>query len=351
MAAPRSILIVRLSAIGDVIHALPVLAELRRQLPDARIGWIVEEVSAPLLRGHPQLDKLYVIPRKPWRGSSLAKKLFPEVLPYFRSVAADGWDAALDLQGLTKSALAALGSRAALRVGFAGRDGREASRLLNTRTIQPPPAAVHVVQRNLSLLEGLGLHADLGARGVVHVDEAEREAMRAALRGLGWDGEPLVGLNPGAGWITKRWPPRHFAELARLIHGSRGLRPLVVWGPGEETLVEVMMAGMDGLRTIVAPRTGLRELSALISLLDLFVGGDTGPTHLAAALGVRTLSLFGASDPQRNGPWPPLAHVTVVQRGDLVCVPCWRTRCPLKGDAHLACLHDLQPGAVAAAIA
>lgn len=350
MSPPRSILIVRLSAIGDVIHALPVLAELRRQLPDARIGWIVEEVSAPLLRGHPQLDKLYVIPRRPWRGRSLARKLFPEVLPYFRSVAADGWDAALDLQGLTKSALAALGSRAALRVGFAGADGREASRLLNTRTVLPPPGAVHVVQRNLSLLEGIGLRPDLSARGIVHVECSERDAMAASLRGLGWAGERLVALNPGAGWVTKRWPAEEFAQLAHLLHGRNSLRPVVVWGPGEEALVERMLAGMDGLAPIVAPRTGLRELAALLSLMDVFVGGDTGPTHLAAALGIRTLAVFGASDPVRNGPWPALPHVSVVQRGDLACVPCWKTKCPLSGAAHLACLRELSPGVVAAAL-
>ncbi len=350
MPHPRSILIVRLSAIGDVIHALPVLAELRRQLPQARLGWIVEEVSAPLLRGHPQLDTLYAIPRRPWRGRSLARKLIPEVLPYFKSVAADGWEAALDLQGLTKSALAALGSRAALRVGFAGKDGREASRLLNTRTITPPPGAVHVVQRNLSLLEGLGLQPDLSARGLVHVECSEREAMADALRALGWGGERLAGLNPGAGWATKRWPPEHFAELARLLHRREGLRPLVVWGPGEEPLVAAMCAAMEGLAPIVAPRTGLRELAALVSLLDLFVGGDTGPTHLAAALGVRTLAVFGASDPRRNGPWPPLQHVAVAQRGDLACIPCWRTTCPLGGAAHLACLGGLSPEDVVRAL-
>lgn len=337
----RSVLIVRLSAIGDVIHALPVLAALREGLPAAKIGWIVEEVSAPLLEGHPHLDKLYRIPRRRWRGKSLLQNWNKEVRPYFREVAAEGWDVTLDLQGLTKSALAAYGSGAKSRIGFGGADGREFSTMLNNIHVPADSRPMHVVEKNLSLLHGLGLKPSMQTAGLVHVLQEEIESMRGKLRELGWGGEPLMGMNPGAGWVTKRWPPAEFGELARFIHARDGLRPLIVWGPGEEELAGQMRDAMAGLNPIMAPRTTLRELSALTALLRLFVGGDTGPTHLAAALGIPTLSIFGASDPHRNRPWPPSPNALISSRHDLACVPCWKTKCPLSGDEHLGCLRGL----------
>lgn len=329
----------RLSAIGDVIHALPVLAALRAGLPSARIGWIVEGVSAPLLDGHPHLDKLYRIPRKRWRGKSLLQNWSKEVRPYFREVAAEGWDVTLDLQGLTKSALAAYGSGARMRVGFGGVDGRELSPMLNNVLVRADDRPMHVVEKNLSLLRGIGLEPWMETAGLVHVLPEEIESMRGKLRGLGWGGEPLMGMNPGAGWVTKRWPPGEFGELASYIHARDRLRPVIVWGPGEEELAAQMIAAMPKLAPIMAPRTTLRELSALTSLLKLFVGGDTGPTHLAAALGVPTLSIFGASDPHRNRPWPASKSALIAARSDLACVPCWKTKCPLTGDEHLGCMR------------
>lgn len=339
-------LIVRLSAIGDVIHALPVLAALRSALPEARIGWIVEEVSAPLLEGHPQLNKLYRIPRKRWRGKSLMQNWNKEVRPYFREVAAEGWDVTLDLQGLTKSALAAYGSGARSRVGFGGVDGRELSTMLNNVQIRADNRPMHVVEKNLSLLRGIGLEPSMQTAGLVHVRQDEIEAMRVRLRDLGWDGQPLVGMNPGAGWVTKRWPPAEFGELAGYIHARDGLRPIIIWGPGEEELAAQMIAAMPGLSPIMAPRTTLRELSALTTLLRLFVGGDTGPTHLAAALRIPTLSIFGASDPHRNRPWPMTNSSLIASRTELACVPCWKTRCPLLGDEHLGCLRGFSANRV-----
>lgn len=342
-APPRSILVVRLSAIGDVIHALPVLEALRQAFPQARLGWVVEELSAPLLQGHPDLHKLYVIPKKRWR-KNFRGHFFSEIRPFFRAMAADGWDVAIDLQGLSKSALVAWASGAPMRIGFGGRDGREISRLLNTHRVLPPTTFRHVVQRNLSLLAPLGVTpGDVG--GQLAFTEEEKGAMRDALRGAGWKGGPLLAVNPGAGWSSKRWPPAHYAAAALELCRQRGLEPLILWGPGEEPLRDEITTRLReaGMEPVVAPPTKVRELAVLISLASLFIGGDTGPSHMAALLGVPTIAIFGASDGQRNAPWPP-GNVTVVQRRDLPCVPCWKTECPLTGDAHLQCLRGLAPG-------
>jgi lipopolysaccharide heptosyltransferase I len=341
---PASILIVRLSAIGDVIHSLPVLDALRTALPSARIGWLVEELSAPLLQNHPQLDKLYVIPKKRWRGRWLAS-FRSEIRPFFGAIRADGWDATLDMQGLSKSGLAALGAGGKLRVGFGGANAREINALLSNRRVRPQPTDRHVVQQNLRLIEGLGLSVPTEPpRGIIGILPEEQAAMREKLTAAGWNGERLVAINPGAGWSSKRWSPASFGELAKLLAHQTGMRPLVLWGPGEEAWRDEI-AAVIGPSHLIAPPTRIRELAVLISLTSLMVGGDTGPTHMAGPLGVPVISIFGASDGHRNRPWPPTAGI-MVQQEDLPCVPCWKTVCPLEGSANLQCLHTLTAAAV-----
>ena len=345
----RSVLIVRLSAIGDVIHALPVLEALRAQLPDARIGWLVEELSAPLLQSHPDLNQLYVIPKKRWRGH-FREHFGGEILPFYKQIRGDGWDATLDLQGLLKSSFSARTTGAKVRVGFAGAGAREGSWLLNNRRVASRPQDVHVVEKNLRLLEGLGLKVpEVAPRGTLGIQSTEQEVMKGMLRWAGWKGEGLLAINPGAGWSSKRWPPAYFADLATRLARRTGLRPVVLWGPKEEPMRDEILAGLKDVDGIAAPPTKVRELAVLISLCKMFVGGDTGPTHMAGLLGVPVISIFGASDGARNCPWPksgPTAAGVVVQRTDLPCEPCWKTVCPLTGDANLACLRGLTPANV-----
>ncbi len=342
---PTSVLIVRLSAIGDVVHSLPVLEEIRRQLPSARIGWIVEGLSAPLLEDHPMIDKLYTIPKKRWRKDKKAG--WREGRAFFRSVRSDGWETAVDLQGLSKSALAARFSGANHRVGFRGANAKEISGLVNNMRILPHDSDVHVVQQNLRLLEGLGLNVP-GSRpvGCLGLSDDEKDQMRVRLRKCGWGGEPMVALNPGAGWETKRWPPSYYGELGSLINGQSGLRPLVLWGPGEESQRDEIAETLSDLNPVIAPKTSVRELAVLISLVSLFVGGDTGASHLCGPLRVPVLSIWGGSDPLRNRPWTIEEGVPLgfyAQASELGCVPCWETKCPLPAAQRLGCLSALTP--------
>ncbi len=347
----RSVLIVRLSAIGDVIHALPVLDALRRELPDARIGWVVEELSAPLLEMHPQIDKLYVVPKKRWRGKFLRKYL-SEIRPFYAQIRRDGWDAAIDLQGLTKSGLAAWWSGARIRVGYGDRDGREINKLFTNVKVEPPAEAVHVVARNLALLRGIGIRPGEEAAGSLGILPAERDAMRARLIDAGWNGsDRLLALNPGAGWISKQYSPKHLADAGARLHLDRDWLPLILWGPKEEPLRDQIASHLASLDVphLAAPPTTVRELAVLISVCEGYIGGDTGPTHLAGMLGLKTVAVFGASDGRRNRPWP-VGSAALAQRTDLECVPCWKTQCPLAGDAHMACLRGLDPARVADAM-
>jgi lipopolysaccharide heptosyltransferase I len=295
----QRILIVRLSAIGDVIHGLPVLNALRDALPEAFIAWVVEGAGGQLLRDHKALDELIVVPRK-WLKSPRT------VVDLRRRLRALRFDLALDLQGLTKSALAARLSGARRRIGFDGHDGREVSRWLNNDLVTA--TRTHVIDRNLELLAPLGI-----TNPAVRFDlqdtppdaQTAREIMAAARLS-----DRFAVINPGAGWPSKLWPAERFAGVARFLGTRHSLRSLVAWaGDAERALAEQIVAGSAGFAAL-APATSLRELAAVTRRATLFVSSDTGPLHLAVAVRTPCVGLFGPMPSERNGPYGP-QHVAV----------------------------------------
>ncbi len=343
-----SILIVKLSAIGDVAHTIPALSALRQLFPRARIGWLVEELSAPLLQDNPDLNDLYILRRR-WRTRKFAGLWSSEIRPFAKRLRSVRWDVALDLQGLTKSSVYAWLSRAPFRVGYGDYQGREFSRLFNNKKMKPDPATqTHIVQRHLHLLKALHPDAPDAAGGSIHLHESERDAIRERLAEAGREGdEPLLCINPAGGWSSKLWPPDFYAESGAALARQNDLRPLVLWGPGEESLRDAVVEGLGkrGVKPLAAPRTTIREMCALLSICRFYIGGDTGPSHIAGLLGVPNVSIFGASDSHRNRPWP-LHSGTAIQRTDFDCVPCWERKCPLKGEENLKCLRRLEPARI-----
>jgi lipopolysaccharide heptosyltransferase I len=295
MDRPRRILIVRLSAIGDVIHGVPVLCALREALPDAFIGWVVEGPSAELLEGHPALDALIRVPRgwlkwprEVWRLRQRLHEL--------------RFDAAIDLQCLTKSAIAAWLSGAPRRIGKAGEDGREFSRWLHNELTTA--GGNHVIEHYVEMLRPLGIEASS-----VRFDFPEHaHAALAAERFMHTSGFAPRGfavLNPGAGWPSKIWPAERYGELARCLFKAHGLPSVAVWGgAGELQLAERIVAASSG-HARLAPPTSMTELGALCRRAALFVGSDTGPMHLAAAVGTPTISLHGPSRADWCGAYGP----------------------------------------------
>jgi heptosyltransferase-1 len=293
------ILIVRLSAIGDVLHGLPVLNALRDALPRAFLAWVVESRAAELLRSHKALDELIVVPRR-WLKSPR------EVIHLRRRLRALRFDLALDLQGLSKSAIAGRLSGAQRRIGFDGRDGRELSRWLNNQRVLPK--RTHVIERNLELLAPLGIVDPL-----VRFDlEDTPSAALAAGKILGTLhlADRFAVINPGAGWPSKLWPTERYAAVTRHLGQARALRSLVVWaGPQELAWAEEIVAGSAGFAAL-APATSLGELAAIARRAAVFIGSDTGPLHLAAAVGTPCVGLFGPMPAERNGPYGP-QHIAV----------------------------------------
>lgn len=306
-------LLVRLSSIGDVVHTLPVLAALHGA--GWEVGWVVEPPSRPLLEGQPLLTELVTAPpRRAWSGR--------DALSGLRALRASRYDVALDLAGLWKSAAWARLSAAVRVVGFDASGRREPlSRLLLGETATIPRDAVHVIDKNLALLRPLGIDA-LGLREFpLPASEEAEEAVSQALEARGI--ESFAILNPGGGWRNKLWPPESYGTLAAGLK-RRGIPSLVTWGPGEEGLADRVVAVSGGAATRSFPTT-LPELAVLARRCRLFVAADTGPLHLACAVGAPVLGLYGPTDPERNGPF---SRADVVVRRRPSCAPCHKRRCP-----------------------
>jgi lipopolysaccharide heptosyltransferase I len=294
--------VVRLSAIGDVIHGLPVLSALRERFPDARLAWVVEEPAAELLEGHPALDELITVPRK-WLKSPR------NLLGLRRRLRALRVDIALDLQGLSKSAAAAWLSGAPRRIGFGDPYGRELSQWLNTHRVRPQ--ATHVIDAYLELLRPLGIDSP-SVRFEIPENESDRTAAEETIEeARSSDGFYVV--NPGAGWPSKRWPPgRYVAVIRRLAHRF-GLPALVIWaGRQGRVWADRIVGDSDGHARLARPMS-LRTLAAVTRRARLYLGSDSGPLHLAVAVGTPCVGLYGPWPAERHGPYGP-PHVAIQRK-------------------------------------
>jgi len=292
--APR-ILIVRLSALGDVIHGLPVACALRAAMPEATIGWVVEGRNGDLLEGHRAIDHLIRVPRK-WLKSPRA------VLDLRRRLRALRFEVTIDLQCLTKSAIAAWLSGARRRLGKAGAHGRELSRWFHNELVDV--AGAHVIDHYLEMLRPLGV-----TEREVRFDLPERAEERRQAVGFlqreGLSAGKFAVLNPGAGWSSKLWPAERYGEVARRLQAEHGLASVAAWGgAAERPLAEAIVAASHGAAKLAPPTTVL-ELAALCRRAALFVGSDTGPMHLAVAVGTPTVSLHGPSVAEWCGAYGP----------------------------------------------
>ncbi len=290
--SPR-VLIVRLSAIGDVIQTLPVLSALRGRFPDAFLAWVVEQRASDLLQGHEALDELIVVPR----GFLKSPRTVLEMRARLRAMK---FDVVLETQGLSKSALVAWLSGCRRRIGFRGTWGREISPWLNTELVDGD--GVHIVERNLRLLQPLGIDRP-EARFHVPQTAADQAEAERILCEIGIAG-PFAIINSGAA-KSRLWPASRFAAVARHLGTTWNLPTVVVWAGQDEhrRAGEVVASAVEHAR--LAPATTLRELAAVARRARLFLSSDTGPLHLAAAVGTPCVGLYGPWPADRHGPYGP----------------------------------------------
>ncbi|QQS40802.1 MAG: glycosyltransferase family 9 protein [Acidobacteriota bacterium] len=325
------VLIVKLSSIGDIVHTLPAAAAIRRAVPDANIYWVAERRSSEVLRNNRLLDGLIEVDTKALRrGNAVLGKTLESAFRQFQELRAPELDLSIDFQGLFKSASIARLSGAGRRFGFTKDNLREPEcRFLYTDRVEVEPVQ-NVVTKNLELAEK-AVSAVLGERlsfdrttvefpittDVSHREEAEKVAEQA--------GGLFAILNPGGGWVTKLWRAEDYGALADLIYEQTGLVPVVTAGPGENELIERVSSAARSARLIPA-RLSLKGFHELARLAAVYVGGDTGPTHLAVAAGCPVVGIFGPTEWWRNGSVNP--EDVCVGREDIECrINCHRRTC------------------------
>lgn len=324
----RRIAIVKPSALGDIVHCLPVLSALRRRFPSAFIGWVVNAGYESLLQGHPHLDMTLPFPRSAWRhGKWQAIRAYAS---FARKLRAQRFDLVIDVQGLLRSGLMCALSGSARRVGLS--TAREGAAWTYTDVVRVADYnALHAVDRYLLLAEALGA-GDAPKEFILPVD-ARAESWAANI--LSTYPRPFMAFGVGARWLTKRWPPGHFAELARRALKQAGGTIVLIGGADERDLAADAAKGIAGPVLDLTGRTTLPQLTAILRKADVLVANDTGPLHLAVALGRPVVAPYTCTKPSLCGPYgrPDQAAETTV----------WCRGSYLRNCDRLECMNELTP--------
>lgn len=317
------VLIVKLGSIGDIVHTLPALAALRAGMPHAEISWVAERSASEILKDNPILDRLIEVDTKALRRGLMSGETLRAPRQQLRRLRASAFDIALDFQGLLKSASIARLSGARRVFGYSRTGLREpASTVFLSKRISIPPHT-HIIRKGLLLLQGaMGIPVPEKLSFPIGVDAAaEAEAERASAN----TAENFAILNPAGGWPTKLWSAEKFGGLADLLWANYGMRSLVTYGPGEAELAETVRRASRSEKAVPVSLS-LKGFYSLAKRARVYVGGDTGPTHIAVAAGAPIVGLFGPTEWWRNG--SPYSQDICVERNDIDCrVDCHRRSC------------------------
>lgn len=332
---PKRILIVLLGAIGDVVRALPLLGRIRRGFPAAHIAWAVEPKSAPVIEGHPWLDQVILFDRNKAPGS---------FAPFLRRVRAGSFDLVLDLQRILKSGVISFVSGAPTRIGFNPHNTKEWNHLFSTRHIGPQPELRLKLLQYQAFGDALGLPPAPIEFGLCAA-EAERARAHELLKDAP---RPLLGVILGSSWPSRVYFPKSIAAVIRGLSVQGGARPalfpVLLGGPGEAGLAAEVMRELGGIKALnLTAATSLRDLIAIFPQCAAAFGPDSGPMHIAAAVGCPVVSLWGATAPERSAPW---GFDTLALRGEIPCHPCYLRQCPIGRE----CMHRIAPETVAVAV-
>lgn len=313
------ILLIRLSAVGDVINTLPAVSAVRAAFPKATLGFIVEDKAKDVVVGHPDLDEVYIFPRKRWRRSFWNPFRWPgtiaELLRYFRSFRSRRYDVVVDFQGNLKGGIHSWLSGVPVRIGFAKGHSSELNHWFSTHRAAPVSERVNRVEKFLALLSPLGVDPAPARYRLPESPESDRR-VEEFLRGVGCAEGGYVLVHPGTSEVgkVKRWPLDRFAGLAAEMERDLRTRVLIAWGPGERPMAEEI--ARSGHAIVAMETQSLLDLAGLMRRARLFVGADSGPLHLASAVGVPSVALFGPKDPAIYGPYNKRHRVVYKPNGD-----------------------------------
>lgn len=326
---PRRILIIKPSSLGDVAHAIPILKLLDRRFPEAHIAWLVAPHCAGLIDGLPELDEAILFDRRRYGAMWKNPRALIDFSRFVRGLRLREFDLAVDLQGLFRSGLLARQTCAPIRIGFA--NAREFAPAFYTHRVDVGTMEQHAIDRYLKLAGQLGCDA-----GPVEWSFPVKPADRVTAADLAGEGGPYAVLLPATNWPTKRWPTEKFAALVEPLRRRFGLRSIVAGGQDAVELARAIPGALN-----LAGKTSLPQLVALLERAALVIANDSGPMHIAAALGRPLVTLFGPTNPIRTGPYRRMDSVV---RANIDCSPCYSRRC-----GHITCLRKLEIDPVLAA--
>ena len=286
----KRFLVLRMSALGDIVHTLPAVHALRESFPGATIDWLVDAKWAPILEGNRDVSNIITMDRRSWR----------DVIATMRRLRRSRYDMAIDFQSLYRSAIIGWLSGAPERIGFEAHYARErGAAIFYTQHVRPKRA--HKIEHNLELSERAGARTEQIVFPLTDNAQASEEVKRIL---FGNGVQEYFVVSPGGGWVSKCWPAERYGELARAVAERYGWTSVVSFGPGEEGLAETVRRSANSPEPFVQ-RFNLKELVPLLRHAKFVVAGDTGPLHLASALGTPVIGLYGPTDPARNGPFSP----------------------------------------------
>jgi len=334
MPEVENILIVKLSSIGDVVHSLPFLEVVKEQFPHARIDWLVEEAASQVLKGHSAIDRIIVSKRKSWQ-----KKVFKglgcisvlrEAIQLLKEIRARRYDLIIDLQGLFRSGFLVGLSRGERKIGMTG--AREGGGLFLNETPVPVEYEQHAVDRYLDVAEYIGCNRTARA-GNIPVLDTDKAIIDERINHDGAGGRPLIAINPMARWKTKLWQNEGFSALADRLCNELFCQIVFTGSEQDRAIIDDISDRMEHRSINLAGQTSLKELAYLYSICNVLVTTDTGPMHIAAAMGCRVIALFGPTDPLRTGPYGNRHEII---RSDIDCSPCFKKVCE-----HMTCMKQI----------
>jgi len=331
------ILIIRLSAIGDVVHALSVIEPLRKHYPGCKITWVIEEEAADILKSYPGIDRVIVSRRKRWLRqfkSGQVMKALRQATAFVKTLRSQEYDLVLDFQGLFKSGIISFLSRGKRKIGY--KNAREGSTFFYSEKAPATDFNDHAIKRHQVILKHLGINdSEISYESLFNV--SDERAVDSLLDEAGVDRDKsLVTVHPAATWKTKIWPTEKVVELCDLLINEFSCQVVLVGSYAEEPLLTDMAACAKNEVKNMAGRTKLSELACLISKSDLLVTTDSGPMHMACAVKTPVVAVMGPTAPWRTGPFGD--EYSVVKH-ELSCSPCFkRTECPLE---HHKCMEEI----------
>ncbi|MBN1848273.1 MAG: lipopolysaccharide heptosyltransferase II [Deltaproteobacteria bacterium] len=331
---PNSILIIKLSSIGDVVHALPLLEVLRKNFSKARIDWLVEPDASQIIKGHKDIDHIIVSNRKSWsrqlihsNGKSSAKK---EIVQFIRELRRTNYDWVIDIQGLFKSGILTFLSKGKRKVGLS--TSREFSSIFLTEQPCPVDIDQHALERYLAIAKHLRCD-NAEWKGEIPIDTNANERIDTFIKNKGLQGKKVIAINPMARWNTKLWDPEKFALLADRIKKGWASEVIFTGSVKDRSDIKRILNTMTERAIDLTGETTLKELACLYAKCDLLITTDSGPMHMAAAMGCPTVALFGPTAPWRTGPYGK-GHVVI--RDEIKCSPCFKKKCD-----HMTCMKNI----------